>query len=344
MKKILIATTNIGKFAEMTAELADLNFKFVNLKDVGLEKFEAEEPHATTWQNALEKAKFFAKKSKLLTIAEDTGLFVESLGGAPGVKAKRFGATALDRNKKLLEKLRSMPPKKRGAYFESSSCIYDPHTENFFVFIGKANGRITTTIGRDSREGMGYDSIFWFPPLKKTFAELSLLDKNKVSHRGQMIGRLKYFLMSQYSLKQVICAAGIIVKNKKMLMTKRRDLRPEFNNKWEFPGGGVENGETFAQTLKREVEEETGYETEKIEQLPEIHTVTVNEEKENYQVHLVLYVCKIKSGKFKPADAETCGHGWFTYKNALKMDMLALNKKVIQAKENKNVLLKYIKS
>lgn len=342
MKKILIATTNIGKFTEMTAELADLHFKFVNLKDVGLDKFEVEEPHAATWHNAWEKAKFFAQKSRLLTIAEDTGLFVDYLNGAPGVKAKRYGATALARNTKLLKRLKNVPEKKRGAYFESSGCIYDPRAENFSIFTGRAHGVIAKTISHNAREGMGYDSIFFYPPLKKTFAQLPLLDKNRVSHRGKMISQIKYFLMNQSELKQVICAAGIIVKDKKMLMTKRRDLRPEFNNKWEFPGGGVENGETFAQTLKREVEEETGYDTVKIEQLPDVHTVVVNSAKENYQVHLILTVCKIKSGKFKPADAETCGHGWFTYKSALKMDMLALNKKVIQAKENKKILKKYI--
>lgn len=344
MKKILIATTNNEKFKEMIAELEDLQFNFINLKDIGLDKAEAEEPHHTTWQNAWEKAKFFAKKTSMLTIAEDTGFFVDYLNGAPGVKAKRYGAIAAIRVRKILKNLENVPDKKRQAHFEAATCFYDPDTDNFSIFMGRADGIITKKITRPPKDGLEYDAIFWFPPLKKTFAELSLLDKNKVSHRGQMIGRLKYFLMSQHSLKQVICAAGIIVKNKKMLMTKRRDLRPEFNNKWEFPGGGVENGETFTQTLRREVKEETGYDTIKIEQLPEIHTVTVEGKKENYQVHLVLYVCKIKSGKFKPADAETCGHGWFTYKNALKMDMLPLNKKVIRANENKKVLLKYVKS
>ena len=342
MKKILVATGNIGKFTEITAELEDMRFDFVNLKDLKLDRFEVDEPHATTWQNALEKAKFFATKSKLITIAEDTGLFVEYLNGAPGVRSKRYGATSTDRIKKLLSKLDGVPDKKRGAYFETAGCIYNPNTDNFSIFIGKAKGIITKKIHQASREGMGYDSIFWFPPLKKTFAELSLLDKNRVSHRGKMIGQLKYFLMSQYSLRQVICVAGIIVKNRKILMTKRRDLRPEFNNKWEFPGGGVENGETFTETLRREIREETGYDTIKIEQLPEVHTVTVNGARENYQVHLILTVCKIKSGKFKPADAETCGHGWFTYKEALKMNMLALNKKVVQSKTNKKILKKYI--
>ena len=235
------------------------------------------------------------------------------------------------------------PQINRGAYFESSGCIYDPSTNNFSVFIGQARGVISTTVGNDAREGLGYDSIFFYPPLKKTFAQLSMMDKNRVSHRGKMISQIKYYLMAHYEGKQIICAAGIIVKDKKMLVTKRRDLRPEFNNKWEFPGGGVENGETFVQTLIREVKEETGFNVENIAQLPQVCTVTVNGLKEKYQVHLVLYICKIKSGHFKPADAETCGHGWFTYGQAIKMDMLALNKKVIQTKENKKLLLKYIK-
>lgn len=342
MKKILVATSNIGKFTEITAELTDLQFNFVNLKDLKLDKFDVDEPHATTWQNALEKARFFAKKSGLITISEDTGLFVDYLNGAPGVRSKRFGKTANYRVKKLLLKLAGVPDKKRGAYFETAGCVYNPRTENFSIFIGKANGKIAQKIHQASREGMGYDSIFWFPPLKKTFSELSLLEKNRVSHRGKMINQVKYFLMNQYQNRQIICAAGIIVKDRKMLMTKRRDMRPEFNNKWEFPGGGVENGESFDEAMKREVEEETGYKVIKLEQLPNIFTAIASNNKKDYQIHLFISVCKIKSGKFKTADAETCGHGWFTYKQAIKMDMIPLNKKVIQSKSNKKILKKYI--
>ena len=171
---------------------------------------------------------------------------------------------------------------------------------------------------------------------------MPLLEKNMVSQRGKMTIQVKYFLTKNYDLQQVICAAGIIVKDGKMLMTKRRDLRPEFNGKWEFPGGGVENGESFAKTLLREVKEETGYTVIKVEQLPDILTTSVSNAKENYQVHLFMSVCKIKSGKFETADAESSDHGWFTYSQAVKMDMLPLNKKVVQTKDNKKILLKYV--
>lgn len=342
-QKILIATSNAGKFMEIKAELDDLQFDFVNLKDLKLDKFEVEEPHDTTWQNALEKAKFFAKKTGLLTIADDTGLFIDYLKGAPGVKTKRYGGgTVKESMDKVLQQLQGVPDKKRGAYFEAAGCIYNPDTDSFSIFTGRANGIITKKIQHSSREGVGYDSIFYFPSLKKTFAELPLLEKNRVSHRGKMVAQLKYFLMSRYSLRQVICAAGIIVKDRKMLMTKRRDLRPAFNNKWEFPGGGVENGESFDETLQREVKEETGYTVKKLEQLPDIFTTTVSNTKESYQVHLFMSVCKIQSGKFKTADAEIGGHGWYTYAEAMKMDMLALNKKLIQSKTNQKILKKYI--
>ena len=137
MQRVLIATSNKSKFEEMLAELSDLHFTFVSLKDLRLDTIEVEEPHDTLWENALVKAKFFAKKTGLLTLAEDTGLFVQALKGAPGVMAKRYGPTAAARNARVLSELKAATSKNRSAYFETTGCVYDPETENFFFFKGR---------------------------------------------------------------------------------------------------------------------------------------------------------------------------------------------------------------
>jgi len=338
MQKILIATTNIGKFKEITNFFGDLNFKFVNLKDVGLDKVEAEEPFDTTWENALSKAKFYAKKSGLLTVAEDTAFYVDFIKGKPGVKAKRFASTPEERNSKILKFLKGVPKSKRQAYFETHACVYHPDTDVFAMFPGRVDGIISEESISDFRKGMNYDCIFYYPPLKKNFSELSIAEKNTISHRGKAIVKVGFYLSKQFAFKQIMVPAAIIVKDRKMFFTLRRDTRPAFNNKWEFPGGGVENGEDVTASLIREVKEETGFTIEPLELLQNIWTKT--EHKYNYQVFLVIYVCKIKSGKIKIADNETADYGWFTMKEALKLDFLPLNKEIIQ--QSKNILKKYI--
>ncbi len=340
MRKILIATTNKEKFKEITTELADMHFKFVGLKDVGLDKIELDEPHATTWQNAQEKAEFFAKKSGLLTFAEDTGLFISYLKGQPGIKSKRYAPTAKERNAKILEQLQGVPDKKRVAYFQTSGCLFDPQTQSFTTFNGRADGLIAKKVPQKLKEDMGYDPIFYFPPLKKLLAEMHVLEKNLISHRGQVINQLRYFLMKNYQVRQILCAVGIVVKDGRMLMTKRRDHRIQYNNKWELPGGSVENGKSVTETLQNEVLEETGFKINVETQLPEIPTMI--EVKDNYQVHLVVYICSVTSGKIRLAQAESSDYGWFTYTEALKMDLMPLNKKLIQTKKTKEILLKYI--
>lgn len=341
MRKILIATTNIGKFHEFTVEFADLHFQFVNLKDLGLDGVDVPEPYETTWENALEKARYFAKKTKLITIAEDTGIFVRAMQGAPGVNARRCAPTAQERNQKILDALRGAPSNKRAVYFETSACIYNPATEQFSVFKGSCDGLVATTLGKKSGEGLGYDSIFYYPPAKKTFAEMSTVEKNLVSHRGKVINQLRHYINKQYGFKQIIAPVALIVKQRKMLLLQRRDLRPKFNNKWEFPGGGVENSENTEDCLLRETREETGFTVKIVERLPKIYSTVVNDERNgSYQVFLICYVCTIKSGKFQTADAETADFCWANLKKILKIDLLPLNKTIIR--ENKLLLKKYI--
>lgn len=338
MKKILIATNNQGKFKELVAEFSDLHLKFVNLKDLKLDKIKVEEPFSTLAENALHKAKTFAKLSKLTTIAEDTGLFVDYLKGAPGVKTKRFGKDAKDRQKKILNALKNIPTKNRQAAFITNACLYDPDNDSYTVFVGKVKGQIATQPIGVEQPGMDFDPIFYFPKFKKTFAEISIARKNLVSHRGQIATQLKRFLTKQYNFKQYLVVGGIVVKDRKALFTKRRDPRSEFNNKWEFPGGGIDNKEAVITALKRELKEETGFNVEPIEQLPEI--VTRVEEKYGYQVFLLLFICKIKSGELKTSDTEVADHGWFTIKEALKLDWLPANQEVIS--NNYKTLKKYI--
>ena len=103
-----------------------------------------------------------------------------------------------------------------------------------------------------------------------------------------------------------------------MLLTMRRDHRLDFDKKWEFAGGAVDGFESVLACVKREIKEETGYTIEPLEQLSGIYGGTHNEKKANYRVFMVVYICKIKSGRFQTADAETRDHGWFTIQQALK--------------------------
>jgi 8-oxo-dGTP diphosphatase len=147
--------------------------------------------------------------------------------------------------------------------------------------------------------------------------------------------------MRYFAHKQIIVPVGLIVRNRKMFLNKRRDTRPEFNNKWEFPGGGVDNGETVEAALVRELKEETGFNVQIVDRLPDILTISQKNTSFPYQVFLVTHICTITSGSLKTAPAESAGSGWFTIAEAKKMDMLPLNKKCFQG-ENLKILTKYI--
>jgi XTP/dITP diphosphohydrolase len=339
--KILIATTNQGKFVEFTSQFSDFKFEFLNLKDVGLGEIDLEEPYETTWENAVHKARFFGEKSGLMTIAEDTGFYVDALNKEPGVKAKRFAPTPEERNQKILDGLKGKPWDQRTARFITHACIYNPTRKNFTIVEGGVMGKITESVTGTAREGVGYDAIFHYPPLEKTFAELSVAEKNTISHRGHAIRQLKIYLQNQFAFKQILCPIAIVVKDRKLLATKRRDTNPQFNGKWEFPGGGIDKGEEVEVALKREALEETGLVVSIMERLPGIFTTTMEfKDGGGYQVFLLPYICTIESGEVYLADEESSDYGWYTLEDALKIDFIPLNKKVIQ--ESISLLKKYI--
>jgi XTP/dITP diphosphohydrolase len=194
-RKILVATGNPGKIAEIGAML-DADVQWLGLADLP-PMAEIVENGMTFAENARKKAVGYAKATGLWTLADDSGLVIDALGGAPGVKSARFSGekpkgadrTLIDHRNiaKALELLKDVPEEKRTARFVCRLCLASPKR----VLIeteGILEGLITDReIGQN---GFGYDPIFFVPHLKKTVAQLSSEEKNAISHRGNAIRKL----------------------------------------------------------------------------------------------------------------------------------------------------------
>lgn len=198
-RTILVASTNPGKMAELRAML-DADVDWVGLSDfpdVG----EVEEDGATFAENARKKACGYAKATGVWTIADDSGLVVDALGGEPGVRSARYSGeklpgeerTLLDhRNmRKVLELLEGVPAEKRTARFVCCLCLASPE-EVLIETTGTVEGVITDReIGSN---GFGYDPIVYVPDMGKTVAQMTTEEKNSISHRGNAIRELKPLL------------------------------------------------------------------------------------------------------------------------------------------------------
>ena len=181
---IVLATKNAGKAKEFQQLLKNFPVEIKNLNDFGPIP-EVEENGATFDDNAYKKASFTARVLGLPAIADDSGLVVEALGGAPGVRSARYaGENATD--KENMEKLlREMEGKtNRKAAFECVISIAVP-SGPALTYEGRCEGEITTK--PEGVAGFGYDPVFFFPEYGKTFAEISSEEKNRVSHRGRAL-------------------------------------------------------------------------------------------------------------------------------------------------------------
>ena len=199
MRKLLIATRSQGKFPEIVAELSGLPFQFINLNDVlNLPKgYEVEEPAATFEGNAIIKAMTLGKKTGILTLAEDAGLCVDALNGRPGVWTARYvTGTDEDRYMKLLGELKNVPEEKRVARFVAVIAIYDSKNDRVRTCEGVYEGRIA--LKPSGVSGFGYDPVFYYPELGKTSAQMTLAEKNKVSHRGEALRQARQILESEF--------------------------------------------------------------------------------------------------------------------------------------------------
>jgi XTP/dITP diphosphohydrolase len=190
---LLLASQNPGKLDEMRQLLRGLPFRVLRPTDVGIAEAPEETGH-TFMENAVLKARYYAARSGLLTVADDSGLSVEALGGGPGLYSSRFGgedATDEHRNRLLLNKLQGVPEERRGARFTSAVAVARGH-DVLFQAEETVDGRIAGA--PRGPHGFGYDPLFFYPPFGRTFGEVAPEDKERVSHRGKAFARLREFL------------------------------------------------------------------------------------------------------------------------------------------------------
>ena len=184
--KLLVGTGNPGKVREFRELLDGLPVELVTPADIGLD-IEVEETGDTLEENALIKARVYANAGEMTALADDSGLFVDALGGAPGVHSARYGAPKAksdeDRVQLLLRALADVPEGQRDAAFRCVIVIADPGESD----VRMARGELRGILGLAPRgtNGFGYDPIFVVPEHGKTVAELDSATKHALSHRGQ---------------------------------------------------------------------------------------------------------------------------------------------------------------
>lgn len=199
MTKLLVATHNRGKVKEFAEMLADLEIEWLSLDDVGVTE-DVEETGSTFRENSVLKARAYAAATGLLTLADDSGLEVDALNGAPGVYTARYGGvglTAVQRYHKLLEAIQHVPEPQRTARFRCVIVVANPHGDILGESEGVCEGQIAIAPAGDG--GFGYDPVFYLSQFGQTMAQLTPGEKHKISHRGQavqaIVPRLRRLLM-----------------------------------------------------------------------------------------------------------------------------------------------------
>ena len=189
--KLLVATSNPGKLEEIRQIIGALGFDLLSLTDVALPA--PDETGVTFHDNAAQKATECAAQSGLWTLADDSGLCVDALGGGPGVRSARYADSDEARRAKLLKALESVPEPRRGAHFFCAVALSAPDGRRIFRAEGRVEGRVAHAAR--GTNGFGYDPLF--EPTEtpgKTMAELESPQKNELSHRGRALARLRPLL------------------------------------------------------------------------------------------------------------------------------------------------------
>lgn len=191
MKQLVIASSNKGKIREIKEVLSDIDIEVLPISD--FQDIKIVEDGLSYLENATKKAEIVYNITGLPTLADDSGLEVFALQGAPGIHSSTFAgenATDLENNKKLIDLIKNIPEDKRGAKYK---CVVVIKTkDNLAIFEGECSGKIITTPCGEN--GFGYDPLFFIPRLNKTMAQLPSDIKNKISHRGQALSKAKEYI------------------------------------------------------------------------------------------------------------------------------------------------------
>lgn len=185
--ELVIASKNQGKVREFAELLSSVATRILSLP---IEVVMPPETGSTFVDNALIKARAVSAVTGLAALADDSGLVVDFLGGAPGVYSARYGGEGLtdaQRTQLLLQQMEGVPWSERTAKFVAALALVTPDGEEF-IALGECRGVVATApVGN---QGFGYDPIFYYPSLQKTFAEMTLMDKNAISHRTVALQKL----------------------------------------------------------------------------------------------------------------------------------------------------------
>ena len=193
MRSLLLATSNLHKLEEFRAIFSDIPLRLLSLSDLQL-AIDVEETGTTFAENAEMKARTYAQVSNIFTLADDSGLEIDALGGAPGVRSARYLGSEIsyeERFRVILEQLKGFPADQRTARFRCVIAIAEP-SATIHIVEGVFEGVIADR--PRGTNGFGYDPIFYIPELGKTFAELAPEHKNRISHRARAAQSARKFL------------------------------------------------------------------------------------------------------------------------------------------------------
>ncbi|MFA6553641.1 MAG: RdgB/HAM1 family non-canonical purine NTP pyrophosphatase [Patescibacteria group bacterium] len=198
IETIILATQNSGKVKEIKLLLAGLTIKILGAREAGVTD-DVEEDAETLEANSLKKAAHVAKAAHQWAMADDSGLFIESLNNAPGIYSSRWAGPDFPREQLpdfLLHKMANIPIEKRNAYWECGLVLVSP-AGGHWTFNGRVSGHVATEQHGQPRPNMPYDTIFVPEGETRTMAEMTEREKNAISHRGRAIAKMKEFITKE---------------------------------------------------------------------------------------------------------------------------------------------------